>query len=172
MVDNKPRNDSSQQQDEFIDRIVYLNRVAKVVKGGRRFSFSAIVVVGDGAGRVGVGHGKANEVPEAIRKGGERAKRDMITVQIVKDTIPHEVQGSYGASKVVLRPASVGTGIIAGSALRLILEAAGIPNVLSKIIGSRNPHNVVRATMIAFQNLTTMEQYAAKLGKDPKNLVG
>ncbi len=165
MVQNQNATD-----DEFQDRIVHINRVAKVVKGGRRFSFSAIVVVGDGNGSVGVGKGKANEVPEAIRKAGERAKRDMVKIPIVKESIPHEIIGRYGASRVVLKPASPGTGIIAGGTVRAIIESAGIPNILSKIIGSRNPHNVVRATMDGLNNLTTMEAFAKRLGKTPEQL--
>jgi len=152
-------------EDEFEDRTVHINRVAKVVKGGRRFSFAAIVVVGDGKGMVGVGKGKAAEVPEAIRKGNEKARRDMVKIPIVNETIPHEIIGRYGASKVVLKPASAGTGIIAGGTVRAIIETAGIPNILSKIIGSRNPHNVVKATLNGLTNLSTKEEFARRLGK-------
>ncbi len=169
MVDRRFKD--NQSQDEFTDRIIHLNRVAKVVKGGRRFSFSAVVVVGDGNGRVGIGKGKAREVPEAIRKGSEQAKRNLIQVPLVNETIPHAVEARFGSAKVVLKPASPGTGIIAGSAVRLILEAAGIPNILSKIIGSRNPHNVSKATMIGLQNLTTIEEYANKLGRSKEEFI-
>lgn len=153
-------------EDGVQDRIVHLNRVAKVVKGGRRFSFSALVVVGDGNGKVGVGKGKANEVPDAIRKASEAAKRGMVEVPMVNGTIPHEITASYGSSTVVLKPASKGTGIIAGSSVRVIMESAGIPNILSKIIGSRNPHNVVRATMKGLASLMSGEQYNRRLGRE------
>lgn len=157
-------------EDEFIERTVHINRVAKVVKGGRRFSFSALVVVGDGKGRVGIGKGKAAEVPEAIRKGNEEARRNLVTVPIVNETIPHEITASYGSSSVMLRPASPGTGVIAGGTVRAIIESAGIPNILSKIIGSRNPHNVVRATLKGLTEMTTREQFARRLGKDDSSL--
>ncbi len=159
-----------QNEEQYIDRIININRVAKVVKGGRRFSFSSVVVVGDGQGHVGVGKGKANEVPEAIRKAGERAKRDMVEVPIVDDTIPHEIMGRFGSCKVMMRPASAGTGIIAGAAVRAIFEAAGVNNVLSKIIGTTNPHNVVKATLDGLTRLTTMEEHAKKLGKRVEDL--
>ncbi len=159
-------------EEEFQDRIIHINRVAKVVKGGRRFSFSAIVVVGDNNGKVGVGTGKANEVPEAIRKAGEQAKRSMVRIPIVNGTIPHEIIGRFGAAKVVLRPASPGTGIIAGGTVRAILESAGVANILSKIIGTRNPHNVSRAVLNGLENLITMEEYAKRLGKTPEELAG
>jgi len=148
--------------EEFQDRIVHLNRVAKVVKGGRRFSFSAVVVVGDGKGRVGIGKGKANEVPEAIRKAQESAKRSMIRVPIVNGTIPHEVLGKFGSTTVLLKPASQGTGIIAGGSVRALIESAGVPNILSKVIGSTNPHNVVKATMQGLCGLMTTEDYARR----------
>lgn len=153
------------QDDEFEERTVHINRVAKVVKGGRRFSFSAIVVVGDGKGKVGIGKGKAAEVPEAIRKGNEKARRDMQKIPVINSTIPHEIIGRYGASKVVLKPASPGTGIIAGGTVRAIVESVGIDNILTKIIGSRNPHNVVLAVMNGLTNLMTKEQFAKRLGK-------
>jgi len=152
-------------EEELHEHTVAINRVAKVVKGGRRFSFSALVVVGDGKGSVGVGKGKAGEVPEAIRKGGERAKRSMIVVPIINSTIPHLVVGHFGASKVILRPASAGTGIIAGGTVRAIIESAGIPNILSKVLGSRNPHNVVRATIDGLRRLSTREGFAKRLGR-------
>jgi small subunit ribosomal protein S5 len=135
------------------------------VKGGRRFSFGAIVVVGDGKGNVGCAHGKANEVPEAISKGTERAKRMMSKYTVVDGTLPHEVIGRYGASKVYLRPAGKGTGVIAGGAVRAVLEACGVENVLSKAIGSTNPHNLVRATLDGLSKLASRERYLAKLGK-------
>jgi len=152
-------------ESELIEKVVYINRVAKVVKGGRRFSFGAIVVVGDGKGNVGCAHGKANEVPEAISKGTERAKRMMSKYTVVDGTLPHEVVGRYGASKVYLRPAGKGTGVIAGGAVRAVLEACGVENVLSKAIGSTNPHNLVRATLDGLSKLASRERYLAKLGK-------
>ena len=137
-----------------------------MVKGGRRFSFSAIVVVGDGDGQVGVGFGKANEVPEAIRKGTEKARRTMAPVPLVTGTIPHGVEGEFGAGHVLLRPAAAGTGVIAGPTVRAIMECLGVRNVLTKSLRSSNPHNVVRATMDALHRLESAEQYANRLGKD------
>ncbi|MGQ9670918.1 MAG: 30S ribosomal protein S5 [Desulfosoma sp.] len=154
------------QDVQYIDKIVHISRVAKVVKGGRRFSFSAIVIVGDGNGRVGFALGKANEVPEAIRKGLEGAKRDMFEVPLIQGTLPHEVLGKFGASSVVLKPASPGTGVIAGGAVRAIMEAAGVTDVLTKCLGSRNPHNVVKATIAGLKALRSAEHIAKSRGVD------
>jgi small subunit ribosomal protein S5 len=147
------------QQSQFIERIVHVSRVAKVVKGGRRFSFSALVVVGDGRGQVGIGHGKAVEVPDAIRKATDRAKKTMTTVPLMNATIPHEVTGHFGAAVVLLKPASEGTGVIAGGAVRAILESAGVHDILTKSIGTSNPHNVVKATIDALSQLKSREEY-------------
>ena len=155
---------NEQNETEMIDRIIHINRCAKVVKGGRRFSFSALVVVGDGNGQVGYGHGKAKEVPEAIRKGVEKAKKNMIQVPLDDRTIPFDVLGNFGAGSVLLKPASKGTGVIAGGPARAVLEAAGVGDILSKCLGSNNPHNVVKATMEALKQLKSADEIKSRRG--------
>jgi small subunit ribosomal protein S5 len=160
------------EQPEFEERVVTINRVTKVVKGGRRFRFAALVVIGDKKGNVGFGTGKANEVPDAIQKAIESAKKNIINVSIVNSTIPHEVTGVYGAGRVVLRPASAGTGVVAGGPVRAVVELAGISDILSKSLGSATPINVIRATIEGLKSLETVEQVAARRGKTVEEILG
>ena len=162
-------NDKS-EESEFEDKVIHINRCAKVVKGGRRFSFAAIVVVGNKKGQVGVGLGKANEVPEAIKKAGKRARKALITVPLHGSTIPHEITGTFGASSVLLKPAAEGSGVIASSTVRAILEAAGVKNIMTKSLRRDNPHNVVRATFEALTSLRSLSDIAKSRGKTVSDL--
>ena len=164
--------ESEAPEQQLTDKVVSIARVAKVVKGGRRFRFSAIVVVGDGQGRVGAGLGKAHEVPEAIRKAVEQAKKAMIQVPILNGTIPYTVLGQYGSGQVLLKPASEGTGVIAGGPVRAVVEVAGIKNVLTKCLGSHNPHNAVKATMMALKQLASPEEVASQRNRSLAEILG
>ncbi|UJF24234.1 30S ribosomal protein S5 [Suttonella sp. R2A3] len=160
-----------QQDSEFLEKLVAVNRVTKVVKGGRQFAFTALVVVGDGQGRVGYGYGKAKEVPVAIQKAMDQAKKGLVRIDLHKDTLQHPLVGKHGAAKVYMQPASEGTGVIAGGAMRAVFEVAGVKDVLAKCMGTRNPGNVVRATINGLQNMKSPQQIAAKRGKSVQEVL-
>ncbi len=167
-----PRPERERSGPEYIETTVYVNRVAKVVKGGRRFSFNALVCVGDGMGRVGIGLGKSNEISDAIRKAGENAKRSMVRIPLMGGTIPYTVYGKFGAGKVILKPATAGTGVIAGGAVRAIMESAGVRDILAKSLGSTNPHNLIKATMAALTQLESAKDVAKRRGISINQLFG
>ncbi len=165
-------NYDDQQGGDFKEKLITVNRVSKTVKGGKQFAFTALTVVGDGAGRVGFGYGKAREVPQAISKAMEQARKNMVTVPLKGLTLQHEIWGQHGAAKVFVRPASDGTGVIAGGAMRAVFEVAGVQNVLAKALGSRNPINLVRATMDALTKMNLPSEIAAKRGKSLEDILG
>lgn len=167
----RQRDERPKEQSDLVEKVVFINRCAKVVKGGRRFSFSALIVTGDKAGKVGCGFGKANEVSEAIRKASEAAKKAMVTIAVLKSTIPHEAYGEHGGGKVLLKPASPGTGVIAGGGVRAVLEAVGIRDVLAKSMGSSNHANVVKATLSALEQLRTKQVRLTERGFSPREAV-
>jgi small subunit ribosomal protein S5 len=172
MANQAAQYDDGQQGGDFKEKLVSVNRVSKTVKGGKQFAFAALTVVGDGAGRVGFGYGKAREVPVAIQKAMERARKNMVTVPLRGMTVQHEIVGEHGSTRVFMRPASDGTGVIAGGAMRAVFEVAGVQNVLAKTFGSRNPMNVVRATMDAFTRMNLPSDIAAKRGKTVEEILG